>query len=627
MGSCKCISQSDFKCHPNGIKLTKPGKYKLKEDIKFTPTQEGRSAITICSRNVCLDLGKWQLSQGNSLEKTTGILVNRDVERITITGEKNKAKIYNFTLDGIRILGRTKYVDVRNLIIEQEEIRPLTNSDSIDQREWVIVGGIVAGEGDTRGTDMVDTDKNNHIQFITVDSVHISKHTVALTLVKCFNFSVSNSSFTENTFMGGCFGARGIIPGDDYEQYGDELDEPYCQFGKVNDCHFDKNYRPSQPESRTSQFFPVEYNRVYNIVEENNTSNDNHADIKDPETGDGYLLIATDHDAVRHCVLRKIQSNRNSSEGDQYCDGVHFSGSIGNNRPDIDVLVEDCEASDNVGGTFFGNGFQFAWVKGGTFRNCQAHRNGAPGAFFASGFVIYGSAYGDPQDVKSTDIVIDNCIASGTFGSEQNAGFFVDAGCKNVLFKNSTATNIKEAGFNSAGFLIAPTDGDNSTDFVENIVIKNCVSQNCGNINDFATGGVLLQDIFGIDLKNVVVDGITAQGNSNGIASLGDVKNMVIKNNEVDSNLGSGVIIENTCPGFVAKNLAYNNGTNYTGVPVANIVEGTDEILPVTVDSKPLHNFSITSDCNSPGELMVLKNSLSKESFTEKRKKIRTRFK
>jgi len=104
--SCKCISQKDFKCRVNGIKITKSGKYKFKEDIVFSPTQENKAAITICASNVTLDLCQKVLKQGNTERQTIGVRVKTGHCNIKIIN----GTISNFSTKGLLVEGGTSSI-------------------------------------------------------------------------------------------------------------------------------------------------------------------------------------------------------------------------------------------------------------------------------------------------------------------------------------------------------------------------------------------------------------------------------------------------------------------------------------------------------------------------------------
>ena len=164
------ITECDFRDKGrNGIIIDKPGKYRLGETITFRPTKPNVQSITITASNVVLDLDVYTLQQDLQKPQTGvyGIAIARDVHNVKITGSRDIAQIRDFTLAGIRVLGRTDAITLENVTVTQTIAPVLTNdllpADCADIGCALITGGIYVGEGEPTGLAFFGTDKNNHV--------------------------------------------------------------------------------------------------------------------------------------------------------------------------------------------------------------------------------------------------------------------------------------------------------------------------------------------------------------------------------------------------------------------------------------------------------------------------------
>ena len=240
------ISQKDFKGYGrNGIILDKPGTYRLKEDICFKPQHKGTTAITIAASDVTLDLAECTLSQGNDIKCVYGIAVARDVSCVTITGVKNRAKILDFTLCNVRVLGRTDKIALENIASSQSEPRQVSNADipefCSDFLCTNINIGIEIGEGDTSNVSMVGTDRENKVTNISLKNIIAERSAIGCHLVFTFGIEILDSVFTENTYFGLLAGNNWLVSdGIDSEGFGIAA-FPIVGNGVIRNCRFDKN--------------------------------------------------------------------------------------------------------------------------------------------------------------------------------------------------------------------------------------------------------------------------------------------------------------------------------------------------------------------------------------------------
>lgn len=610
----KAICQKSFNGHAkNGIILDKPGVYKFEENINFYPTVERTTAITITASNVVLDLDTFTLAQGNDVRYTYGIAIARDVHNVTITGVQNSALILDFTLANVRIFGRTDTILLENFISSQTEIKQLTNDDIPEEATaflcTYINAGISIGEGDTSDISMQGTDRNNHVNNISLKNLVAKRANYGCRMVFTFGIEVENCVFTENTVFGLLLGNYWPV----LDAEGNSV-FPACGNGVVRKCRFDNNNAdnfdlsnplcdPNDPDSGT--FFwdylaAIEVDRCVSFLFENCIVSNNH------NTG---VVLSVDHDGSNGLVWRDCLFSNNSSDFET-CDGLHFSGSFNETLEPcitgleypfeqvIDIVVERCSSMGNYSPTSC-SGFFFAFVNGARIVDCNSSGNTSS---FEEGVVSNGYRIGGLEPGgRAARITFLNCTAerNGYLGGLRAAGILArDQSIQDVIVRDCVFNgNGNIEGLVTAGIIVETRFTD--TNFT-NVVVDNCILNNNGNDNSSFTGGIIItRPANTVPLDNVLIQNNTLTYNHGaGVGVYGDINNVVIKANEADNNTEIGFDISQVPnPVLVAKNIAYANaGGNYNGVPVNNIVDGTYAVLPVIVgESKPLHNYSITA--------------------------------
>ena len=95
----------------NGLVITKPGEYRLIEDICFAPTEAGAKAITIAAPNVTLDLNGRQIVQINDTQNTIGIFTEPQINFLQVSN----GAIIGFSALGIWVSQGAGDVLLRNL--------------------------------------------------------------------------------------------------------------------------------------------------------------------------------------------------------------------------------------------------------------------------------------------------------------------------------------------------------------------------------------------------------------------------------------------------------------------------------------------------------------------------------
>ncbi len=600
-----CITKEDFRGKgKNGIIIDKPGEYRLKENISFKPTKNNVQAITITASNVILDLDIYTLRQDLSNYKTGvyGVAIARDVHNVKITGDYGLSQILDFTLAGIRVLGRTDQIFLENVAVTQTIPTPLTNdvvpASCADLDCALITGGIYVGEGEPVGLAFNGTDKNNHVTNLVIDHVTAKRCMFGSQIVMTFGIQIDDSSFVENTSNGLLLGFFLPIAGD----LPNTFEFPVGADGTIRNCHFDRNVGDNAgivnpTEGNVSPIFQlmngISLNGVRNFTVENCSVNDN---------ANSGVMLGCDHDGAHNITWKNCTFNRNSSS-EAECEGFHFSGSFAQTagvcvgigeqplNQDVDVVVENCSSLDNQGGNSDSGeatGFHFFYVNGARVADCNASGNfclNSP-SFISSGFSVFGDAPGG----NSNAITFLRCTSerNGNEGLQgAGAGFTVRSVTSNIVFRDCVANangNVPgTVNVSGAGFYINTAPVDPST-ITENIIIDNCIAIGNGFADQAGPSG-------GISIRarpdrppvnNVLIQNCTLAYNENGLTLPFDITGLVVKNNEADQNRLVGFDLANvTSTAFVTGNLAYNNlGGNYTGVSPLNIVTATTANLP-----------------------------------------------
>lgn len=577
-----------------GIIITKPGTYKFCSNIGFKPCSGYRAAIIINASNVILDLGQYSLSQKNKFPNVYGIVVARDVKYVTITGVKNIATIRNFTLAGIRIYGRTQYVNINNVIVKQNipvqlipEEMPV---DCADILQLSLTLGIAVGEGDTFGVHMQGTNKSNLVEEFSLTDVTCDGATIGCHMIFTFGFEILRSVFTKNTYYGLLNGTGWVVPGNG--PFG--LEFPVGGNGVITDCKFEKNYGLNYDLANPGDLYVFDFVSGIANYEVSNVKIDRC--LVADNSNNGYI-IAADHDAARNikwndCVITGTRSIEEAA------DGLHFSGSVprtvgrctGGGYPLVqcfDITVTNCTATDGRSEKDRAVGFLFAYVQGAHISNCNS--SGMSGSQSAGFFVVGGLPGG-----RSSAITLVNNTAerNGVIGGESErtllgAGFFIGRTVDNLIFKNNVANN---NGTSSdldigAGFLIADNIV-NPLQVLNNIEFESCTANGNGN-GSINSGGFVITNFSGEPQLQLIVNvaiekSISKFNNGYGVLINGNIVGSSVNETELYQNTLGGInIINNPNQVFVSRNTAYlNNTNNYNGVSPNVIVERTVNNLP-----------------------------------------------
>ncbi len=583
------ITQKDVGRH--GIIIKTPGNYKFCSDIVFKPCREMTAAIIIAASNVILDLDKYSLIQKCNKQKVYGIVVARDVKYVNIMGIKNIATIKNFTLAGIRVYGRTKYVSIQKLIVRQDIPKQMTNEQIPANYEDILQLnlnlGIVIGEGDTFGVHMQGTNKLNLVEEFSIKDVTVEGSTIGCHMIFTFGFEILRSIFTKNTYYGLLNGTGWVVPGNG--DFG--LEFPVGGNGVITDCRFEKNHGLNYDLANPGDAYVFDFVCGIANYDVSNVAID-RCMIQD-NSNNGYI-IAADHDAARNMRWTNsvITGTRSIYEP---ADGLHFSGSIpftvgglsGDNYPliqDFNITIQNCSATDGKSDESRAVGFVFAYVQGSHVSNSNA--SGMIGGSQCAGFYVTGGLPGG----RSSDITFVNNTAerNGASGLGRAAGFFIRNVSDNIVLKNNVANgngNGTDLDY-GAGFLVEANNADPDA-YIKNIEMDNCSAIGNGNGSENSGGFVILNIIDGQTppIENVAIEKSVAKFNNGyGILLNGNIIGASVNECEIYQNtLGGLNIINNTDSEsvFVSRNVAFkNNANNYVGVALANIVTGAPNSLP-----------------------------------------------
>jgi hypothetical protein len=605
----------------NGIIITKPGTYKFASNIFFKTRTEHTCAIIIRASHVTLDLGQYSLIQKNKrIPNVYGIVVTRDVKYVTITGKKNIATIKNFTLAGIRIYGKTQYIDINNIIVKQTIPVQLTNDQipesCADILQLSLTLGIAIGEGDGFGVHMQGTNKANLVEELSITDVTVDGATIGCHMIFTFGFEILRSVFTKNTYYGLLNGTGWIVPGDG--PFG--LQFPVGGDGVITDCRFERNRGLNFDLANPADLFVFDFVSAVANYEVSNVKIDRCL-IAD-NSNNGYI-IAADHDAARNikwsnCVITETRSIFEPA------DGLHFSGSIpravgnavctGADYPliqDFNITVDNCTATDGKSDGGRAVGILFAYVQGGHVSNCNSSGmvggavddgNRSPNSLSTGFYVVGGLPGGRTSNITFVNNTSERNGASG-FG--RSAGFIIDNVVDNIVMKD----NIANGNGNSqdldhgAGFLvqsrpIIADDPDNPINFdafIKNIDFDNCVAKGNGNGLGNSGGFVIYNTIPNQlpPIENVAIEkSVSKFNNGYGFLINGNVEGASINETELYQNTLGGInIINNPNKVFVSRNTAYlNGGFNYQGISPSIIVTGTTNNFPA---NPGMNNVSI----------------------------------
>lgn len=583
------ISQCDFDRYArSGLLLSKPGRYYLTENINYRPATGGSAAITIAASGITLDLGGYTLAQVNQTENTVGIAVARDVQRVKIRGSEGVAQILDFTLIGIRVLGRTRFLTIRNLIVSQSVPRGLTNAQIPEDCSQILTlsyqVGILIGEGGESFYGFAGTSRDNRVADFKLQNVTAQNHVIGVQIVFAERFLIEDSLFTKNSFYGLLVGTAWLISEVDNPS---QVVFPVASDFVIRRSHGDQNEGPFEELANPGDTFLFDFLSGLAFYEtlngqiEHSTANDNLSPT---------YLLAVDHDGTRGMRWSNCTTNGNRSTG-YYCDGFHMSGSVPYTigqclgidvalQQNYDAVIENHVSNSNRG-LLDTDGLALAYVNGIAVNNCVAEGNRSDEGF-GVGFLSLGTS-GLPGGTNS-NIVFRNCIAQ----SNTQAGFWIAAPSTAVVVEKSVAN-----GNGSQGVLIwAPPNSfiTPGAAGVDRIVIKD------NTLNHNAAGGiVLLQGPEDLVITEVVIEDNTVSHNTgSGILLEGPIGQTAIKSNKLYHNLTQGIALVGTpATNLVAKNVVYSStGFNFVGVPPATIIDATVSVLPDTVGLK---NVSITN--------------------------------
>lgn len=551
------ISSRDF-CEKgrNGIRLCHPGVYRLCSPISFDPDQESTVAIRIECSDIVLDFDRYslELKPSNPFRLTQGVLISRDVKRITLTGLEGHARVTGGFQVGIRVLGRTTDLLLENLIVDRDSPVPIGQvPDGVDENSGLLyptllrftglVGGIIVGEGDFYSNWMAGTNQENLVRNLTVRRCVLRNHCFGFHGTRTVGIRFQENLVEGNSYYGALFGYEWLIPND-------PLSPTNQLFPVSSDVLVEGNRFQGQLGDNTGNpsisnlvrhfdfLSALSFHGVSNVTVRNNLI----SRIGGPRVychvlgGDGgeNLLIEQNH----FSDLISLPANPESDPGRNQIDALHLNGSIPNSISNLSPYQLNFPFQRNSGVTIRGNvvsglkgesivrGFVFRFLQGAlieknSISNLQLNDPEKTG-------LVAGMHLEGPKQMKNTDVRLEGNQVSQC---RKGVGFFIESSEKVSVHQCQSQGN--QWGFIVARFGAAQTS-------VEGIVIRQCQSDS----ND-----------------------------KNGFR-IGDQSNRVhLDENSVAYNGETGILVGSLSTNvIVSRSTAVQNlGGNYSGLPAANI--------------------------------------------------------
>lgn len=505
----------------NGLIINEPGRYTIKNNLKWDPKCKATCAITINASDVTVDFNHARLFQKESHAKldTIGICVTPGQSNVII---KNGV-ISDFSFLGIQILEGCNNVKVHDVKVERNGffVSP-TNASA---------GGI-----EIRGTE------DCHCSLIELERCEAVFNQSELSCVGL------KAAFTDEISVERCHFDKNESP----------LEVIGIYLQTVTDATLDRNtYDANHVPAANDDPALFDYGAVAGIIALdvdnlrvlNSTFNENRGAKITRGIFSGRVATTSNN----NCLMESCVCNSNKTSGQDisdsrvYCFPYVFLNTAG-------LVMKNCVAEENANNTNLGipahgqGAFLIQNCRKGLLENCVALNGKGDTTFANFGFLIVSE--GSDPTLQTSDLVIRNCIASGHHVSTNSLSFaggflgaFIDDQVTGVIFENCIAEdNTHALGF-GFGFLL----GNHPQS-----VVRNCTARG-NNV--------------GMQLR---------------FPGLGAVpsNNCVIESNLVYNNTVAGIrdlLSGTTSRNVYKKNQSYNNGptgsTNYVGAifPAATI--------------------------------------------------------
>lgn len=573
-----------------GCVIISPGYYTLSENIYFNPASPNKAAIVIMSDNVTLDFNQNSLT--NISNSVYGVVVARNSNNVSIINtfknlnnlkidpcnkkipyknSNTNGTINDFLIAGIRVFGRTKYIRIQDIHINQNisqnlqnNILPIRNEDVIDAK---LNYGISVGEGDSIGIDMLETNIQNGVNNLEIKNVFIGGSIIGVRLISTFNYEIINCDFINNSYYSLLTGSAFILSNND------SVFNNLCKFGNISNCRFvdnqGKNNNISRPDNNNFfKFFCclgayyVDSLIIKSCLFSNNNS-DTNTSIIDVES------------SINIVIDGNIIGNSTATNEATLLSGINFSvkrGLLLNSVLERDfefVTNENVEIKNTVIQKLFGTNVNLQGIIMSTINNCtiincniydlKNKYNFASSNKTSVGFMITNiSQIYYAQNINIIDSSAINIGLKKEFSDESS--FYILDYAKNIKFENCH-------GSHSSSSLIIFDKTITNDSGAKNITVDNCkfINNNISILVRSTSVTSINQRFEGLNILNTNI-----YNSIIGILTGEIVPKLVIRNNIIISQFSIGIRLFST-QGYVSNNIVYTI-VAYINVPAVNIV-------------------------------------------------------
>lgn len=618
----KCHPIKRHKCHTGGCESKKissrdlplvishPGIYTLERDTQFTPKADGQVAIIVASNDVEINLCGKRLFQDPSVTTlgNIGIQVSQNYDNVTI----RNGVVSGFGLWGIQVQPGNTHININHIIAEGNGANGFASPTAAPR----FSGGIQVGTDTATFTPLPITVNTtlNYCQWITIDSCSITGNISPTGFVRGLQGAGVKELTLQNSHFDSQIGLN--------ESAGAQL----FAFNNVvvTDCTFDNNgsTSPVPPPPAPSTFSGSTGRGLFcngfgsNLIVERCTFNGNNAQARAngfsiqtgiaiggvPVSAGLYSVGAVSNVTIDQCTANNttiFSPNSVNTTVGFYFFSNDMSPNLPGNVPNLleNVVVTNCEANNLVNNSTAVTNQAGVWgfavsevVNGARIESCTARNYLCPSGTNSpcAGFFV-GSAGATTATLTGfapTDVVLNNCVASGGVGTNNVAGFLV--------LDFSTSSGVTP--------VAVPPKG---------VIIENCISED----NHLATVHAVSAEAAGILLSGAPqtkVINCIVRDNQYGIrldaspfsTAASPTTRCIIERNLATDNTIAGFSDAAGATGFNVYKLneaANNNGVNYDAGVVASgapIRTWALPARPATTDNNgiidPLDNISIT---------------------------------
>jgi hypothetical protein len=437
------------------LTITQPGDYTIGGDVIYSPAGINDSVVLITTNSVILDLGGRVLSQGNLIDGLNGVVVNPNLQNVTI---KN-GTISNITGTGIGIGIGCNRVKIDSITTFSCDLRGVslnggTATTANVKNSTIVNSNIVSCCQGANGDFALSMTQCNRINLdtINIDSNGISSHSIAcINMNNCLQCVLDNIAIGSNT--GGTTAAGGFV------QCVNLITTQLCLFKNF----FIQRNAATTTSSRTVGFLLqsagtsslgstfnqfedcfVVGNQVsaatsvsvgYEILNNNNNNifkNCRCVQNISTDVNNSFSIVTNSKNMFLNCIAQNNASTGATAAGNS--NGFNFSFCTANK-------CVECIISDHTGTTV--NGFLISGCSDCGFVRSLAEDN--VGTTQGTGFrILNNTSCYLQENIAARNLVTGNDAAS--------FGFVLSGGATNNLLKNSAMRNGATSGNQFNGF-------------------------------------------------------------------------------------------------------------------------------------------------------------------------------